>query len=104
MSRHLSDLERLMDTDHATLALANLDLYNEIIAHRAAFYRRGHINYTTHAPATINFIPPAGLAAAWQGDYDQMRETMFYGDQVLTYAALMERLGILLGRFRQAAQ
>jgi hypothetical protein len=34
MSRHLYDLERLMDTVHGKEALADTTLYNNIVAHR----------------------------------------------------------------------
>lgn len=34
MSRHLYDLERLMDTAFAEVALSDMELYQEIIAHR----------------------------------------------------------------------
>ncbi len=34
LSRHLYDLEKLMDTEHGIEALKNTDLYNNIVAHR----------------------------------------------------------------------
>lgn len=103
MSRHLSDLERLMDTQHATDALENMELYNEIVTHRSVFYKRGFADYASHAPATINFVPPAGMTAAWQADYNQMTETMFYGNEILTYTQLITRLETLRQRFREIA-
>lgn len=102
MSRHLSDLERLMDTQHATHALLDMELYKEIVSHRAVFYKRGYVDYNTHAPLSINFIPTAATTAAWQADYDQMSETMFYGEEI-TYQVMITRLETLLQRFRDAA-
>jgi hypothetical protein len=37
MSRHLYDLERIMDTAIAEQALQNQKLYNSVIAHRCTF-------------------------------------------------------------------
>ena len=53
MSRHLYDLERLMDTPFASLALEDMPLYHEIIEHRRRFYHVSGVNYDLNRPATI---------------------------------------------------
>jgi len=102
MSRHLFDLEKLMDTEHGATALADTTLYNEIIGHRSVFYKRGHVDYNTHDPATVNFIPPAHVLEAFRGDYEAMQENMIHGESI-TFDALIGRLQILLKRFRDKA-
>lgn len=99
MSRHLYDLEKLMDTDHGIQALSDDGLYQEIVTHRSRFYRRNHVNYETLARTTINFIPPAHALQACRHDYVEMTETMFYGN-VLTFDELIIRLQDLQQRFR----
>ena len=99
MSRHLFDLEKLMDTDHGAAALADTELYNEIVEHRSVFYKRGHVDYKTHNPATVNFIPPGHAIEAFRGDYSTMQENMIYGES-LAFDALIERLQVLRTRFR----
>ena len=37
LSRHLYDIEKLMDTSYAEIALNNQDLYNTIVAHRSKY-------------------------------------------------------------------
>lgn len=58
MSRHLYDLEKLMDTEHGIQALNDDSLYQEIVRHRSRFYKRNHVNYETLSRTTIDFIPP----------------------------------------------
>ena len=99
MSRHLYDLDVLMDTEHGTGALADPELYYSIIEHRAIFNRLPGIDYNTHAPTSIYFIPPPSVIADWEADYKTMRETMFYGE-TKSFADLIIRLQVLLERFR----
>ena len=57
MSRHLYDLERLMDTQFAEAALSDMELYHEIIAHRHV----GGVNYELNYPSTITFYPTISI-------------------------------------------
>lgn len=44
MSRHLYDIEKLMDTQYGQDALANRALYDAIVEHRRIYYAQKHIN------------------------------------------------------------
>lgn len=57
MSRHLYDLERLMDSEFGKSALADKTLYNTIIEHRQAYYAIRYVDYSLHHPDTINILP-----------------------------------------------
>ena len=103
MSRHLYDLDILMDTEHGIHALQDTELYHSIIEHRSIFNRLPDVDYTTHRKETISFLPPANVIEAWESDYNSMRETMFYGN-TKPFPVLMERLKELLERFRNAAK
>ena len=46
MSRHLYDLEKLMDTEYGREALADRSLYDAIVEHRKAYYALKHVNIT----------------------------------------------------------
>ena len=50
MSRHLYDLEKLMDTDYGKTALQDIDLYRAIVEHRRKFY---HLGYVTTILTTL---------------------------------------------------
>jgi hypothetical protein len=99
MSRHLYDLERLMDTPFAAAALADMPLYNEIIEHRRRFYHVGGVNYELNQPATIAFCPDGELRNKMRLDYEVMKSSMIYGDN-LTFEQVISRLEKLQERFR----
>ncbi len=100
LSRHLYDLERLMDTEHAKDALSDHALYQSIITHRKDANPVRGIDYASHQPDKINFIPPQAIRKAWQQDYKSMQENMIYGHS-LSFAELIKRLEQLQERFRQ---
>lgn len=100
LSRHLYDLEKLMDTEHAAAALADHHFYSSIVDHRQKFNAIRGLDYTFHAPAHIDFIPPAAVIGQWQVDYTEMRRSMIYGESI-EFSLLMERLQELLQRFRK---
>jgi len=104
MSRHLSDLERLMDTDHAATALADYDYYQTIVAHRRHMIFKSGVDYDTHHPATINFIPPDAIMEAFEKDYALMREQMIYDENTKEFAEIIVRLRTLLDAFKKMGQ
>ena len=99
MTRHLYDLEKLMDTDYAKEALNNKDMYNTIVEHRRTLTSMKEVDYTTHAPDKINFIPPTVIIDEWRKDYETMRSSMIYGES-LSFDELIERIRELNERFR----
>jgi len=91
MSRHLYDLERLMDTEYGKAALADDELYNAIVEHRRTFYALKYVDYDRHARETISFLPPASELDNWRQDYANMQTFFIYAD-ALDFDALMERM------------
>ena len=100
MTRHLYDLERLMDTDFGKAALADPRMYAEIVKHRSIFNTIRGVDYRTHHPSRIDFIPPEKLAEVWRRDYERMQEYFIYGDS-LPYDRLIARMAELRDRFRK---
>jgi hypothetical protein len=101
MSRHLYDLERMMDTEHAETALADRVYYDAIVEHRRHLIFKAGVDYDTHQPATLNFIPPAGVLAAFENDYALMREQMIYDEHSKDFATIIARLTSLLERIKR---
>lgn len=99
MSRHLYDLEKLMDTEYGREALADRTLYNAIVEHRRVYYALKHVNYDLHSPATIKFMIPEHAIEAWKSDYADMRRFFIYG-QSLEFDALMQKIAELQKRVR----
>lgn len=98
MSRHLYDLEKMMDTQVETDALADTALYRDIVEFRRHYIGLKDFDYNTLWPATLSFLPPAEQAAAWEIDYRSMQTNMIPGESK-TYTKLIERLTELNRRF-----
>ncbi|NOX48182.1 MAG: nucleotidyl transferase AbiEii/AbiGii toxin family protein, partial [Chlorobi bacterium] len=99
-SRHLYDLEKLMDTGHGLDALKDIGLYKSIIEHRQIFSRLSEVDYTTHSPGKINFVPSGETLKILEEDYKKMQESMIYSDS-LSFPDLIKRLEELQARFRK---
>ncbi|GHT59549.1 nucleotidyltransferase [Bacteroidia bacterium] len=100
MTRHLYDLHKLMDTDFAKDALSDMTLYKTIVEHRSIMTREKGVDYSTHRPSQINFIPESEeVIEIWQDDYKNMRETFFYEVPIL-FDELLKRMEELRSRFR----
>ncbi|HBH08746.1 MAG TPA: hypothetical protein DDX40_05020 [Rikenellaceae bacterium] len=98
MTRHLYDLERLMDTRFGRNALSDFDLYSKIVEHRRKFYHVGYADYDKDYPDKIDFLPPERCMAAWKADYSEMLEHFVYGRKI-PFEQLIERLLVLRNRF-----
>jgi hypothetical protein len=90
-SRHLYDLEKLMDTEYAIRALADKELYWHIVEHRKTITPIRGIDYANHAPEKINPLPPAELFDVWKKDYEQMQQSMIYRESI-PFDRLIDRL------------
>ncbi len=80
LSRHLYDLDTLAMTQHGRDALEDTNLYQTIIKHRQVFNKIKGIDYTTHLPGKIDFVPPEGIIQAWKEDYLTMQANMIHGE------------------------
>ncbi len=99
-SRHMYDLEKLMDTEFAERAITDTELYKHIVVHRKAITPLRGIDYTNHVPEKIDLIPPAKVMDAWKKDYQQMQESMIYKES-LPFIKLMERITELNARINR---
>lgn len=99
MSRHLYDLERLMDSEYGRKALADRGLYDAIVEHRRTYYALKYVDYDKHDPRAISFVPPASVQELWAADYADMKRYFIYGDS-LSFEQLIERVEELQERVR----
>ena len=100
MTRHFYDLEKLMQTPYAEMALNNSVLYREIVEHRRKFYHVGYVDYDKELPANIQIVPNKEQMPAYEADYNEMKESFIYG-RPLAYGELMERIKSLQKRFKE---
>ena len=99
MTRHFYDLEKLMQTPYAEMALNDLVLYHEIVEHRRKFYHVGYVDYDKELPANIQIVPSDELMSAYEADYNEMKVSFIYG-QSLDFKELMQKMAELQDRIR----
>ncbi len=102
LSRHLYDLEKLMDTEHGKAAINDTDLYKGIVAHREKFNPLRGLDYANHIPSKIKIIPPNSVIKEWEKDYQAMTQNMIYGDP-LNFDKLIKRIQELQERINAMA-
>ena len=100
MSRHLYDLEKIMDTEFGRAALADTKLYSDIITHRNIYNKLPHVDYSTHQQHQISFLPPESVMKDWKEDYTNMKKNFIYAPEVLSFENLIERISELQERIR----
>lgn len=103
LTRHLYDLEKLMDTVYGVEALKDRILYNNIVEHRAKFNAIRGIDYANHTPEKIRIIPLETIIEKWEQDYQIMTDYMFYG-KYLPFRELIGRIKELQNRINEINQ
>ena len=98
MSRHLYDLERLMDTEYGRLALGDADLYKAVVEHRRRFYHVSGVDYSLDMPDKISFCPHGDLLERFRSDYENMKSSFIYGNP-MDFENLIKRIEELQERF-----
>jgi predicted nucleotidyltransferase component of viral defense system len=100
MTRHLYDLHQLMDTDFAKDALADTELYKTIVEHRSIMTREKDVDYSTHRPSQINFVPENKVIDLWKEDYKNMKVDFIQEENAVDFETIIERMKELRERFR----
>lgn len=100
-SRHLYDLERMMDEPFAIKAITDDELWNTISHHRQIFTSMKDVDYTPDIRKRIVLIPPIAFMDEWRRDYEAMRGAMIFGDS-LPFDKLIDRIKVLQERFRNS--
>ena len=98
-SRHLYDIERMMDKDFALQAVKDDALWNSINRHRARFSSIHGVDYTKDLRKEIRLTPPVEVISLWEEDYKYMVKHMIYEGTSLTFSDLMRRMHELEERF-----
>jgi len=101
MSRHLYDLEKMMDSPYEESALQNSELYKTIIRHRQKFNNIQGIDYRTHYSDQIQICPPKKLQNDWRNDYENLRQSFIYDKSKKTFDELITRMLELTNRIQK---
>ena len=87
-------------TSFAADALQNIQLYEQIVAHRKRFYHVGGVVYEKDMPQSIDFLPSGTLSDKFRSDYTEMLNTYIYEKNTApSYDYLIMRLTELRKRF-----
>ncbi|MCH5241141.1 MAG: nucleotidyl transferase AbiEii/AbiGii toxin family protein [Muribaculaceae bacterium] len=100
MSRHLYDLEKLMDTSYGH-AIEDKELYENIRSHRSIFNKMEYVDYNSHQYKTLSFIPPSSIISEWEKDYDSLKSIFIYDANPLSFPDLISRMNELQARIRK---
>ncbi|MCE2615594.1 MAG: nucleotidyl transferase AbiEii/AbiGii toxin family protein [Phocaeicola sp.] len=100
MSRHLYDLERLMDT-YSETAINDAELYKSIIEHRKKFYHVSSVDYDSDKRENIKIWPTGETESLFRDDYKAMIESFIYNENPLSFEQLKKRILSLEAKFRE---
>ena len=92
MSRHVYDIAMMMGQGIHTRALADENLYRQVLEHRRQFIGLKGFNYDTLYSDSITIVPTGEVRDLWRKDYEQMQEHMIWGESTPTYDNLLEIL------------
>lgn len=99
LSRHLYDLDRLMNSEYGEKAIADEGLFNKIAQFRELMNNVRGISFENHKRDQLNIIPPAEVIDFWERDYKLMQENMIVGDS-LSFSDLIEKLKLIQEKFK----
>ena len=99
-SRHLYDLNRMMDRDFAIEAIRDDALWAHIQHHRERFTSIIGVDYSGDIRERICLIPPEKHLDDWKKDYQYMCESMIYGEKP-TFDELLSSMEALQELFRK---
>lgn len=91
MSRHLYDIDQILDTHIGTEALNDSSLYDSVIEHRRKFIGLKGFNYDSLRKSSLCFIPLGKVRQQWAEDYRRTVESLVLGN-ARTFDEVMARL------------
>jgi len=99
LTRHLYDLEKLMDTQYGLKAIEDHKLFETIVRYRKTVNPLRGMDYSNHKRETLNLIPPTEKLKDWESDYKTMQDNMIVGES-LKWSELIARIREIERRFR----
>ncbi len=98
-SRHLYDLESMMDEPFALAAIRDKELWENIRHHRSVFTPIRGIDYDGPIRENLRLTPPSQYMIVWKGDYSAMQEQMVHARSI-SFEDLLSRMEELQSRFK----
>jgi predicted nucleotidyltransferase component of viral defense system len=98
-SRHLSDLVKMMNTEHEDAVWADTAFYDRLIEHRSRYIGHRNVDYQKMNMPDLRFVPSPSMMDYFRKDYETMLNEMIYDDSAPDFDTLIEQLAVLNGRF-----
>lgn len=80
-SRHLYDLWKMMSRSFAADAIKDDALWESIRHHREIYTSVNGMDYAPDVRKRLVLVPRADIIDAWKSDYEQMKNSMIYGEK-----------------------
>ncbi len=91
MSRHLYDINQIINTEYGKRALINTELFENICIHREKFTPIKTVDYKTLTVKDLNFLPPKDFMDLYKTDYKEMQTNMIY-EESPEFSMLIENI------------
>lgn len=101
MARHYYDVWRLIEAGVAARAAADLNLFEQVAAHRKVYFRQRWVDYDTLKRGTIQMVPQPEQLEEWRQDYSAMQGEMFLGT-VPEFDEILARITSFQSEFNSA--
>ncbi len=82
LTRHLYDLDKIMQSPYGKQAIEDEELFDMIVEHRKKITPLRGIDYSNHKKGNLEILPPAAIMDKWAADYKTMQENMIVGDSL----------------------
>jgi hypothetical protein len=102
MSRHHYDIIQLYNSEYVGKALNDSQLFKTIVDHRQQINFLNYVDYSNHQFGKLNIIPPDKIIDTWEKDYNDMKESMIYGDKP-TFNKLMTEISEINSAINQTS-
>jgi len=100
LTRHLYDLDRIMNAEYGEMAIADDELFNTIVQHRKTVTPLRGMDYSNHVKGKLSITPPDAIMEKWGADYKTMQENMIIGKS-LKWEELLDRIREIEGKLNK---
>jgi hypothetical protein len=98
LARHYYDLYRMIKLGVGDKAIADKELFEQVVEHRQVFFPYTWMDYTTMRRGSLRLLPLDDQISAWRQDYQAMRTEMFFGETP-TFDLLLQVVGEFASKF-----
>lgn len=92
LSRHWYDLVKLADSWVGKQALKSIDILNNVLEHKKAFFNASYANYDKCHNAEFQLVPNKSEISYLENDYLKMVDAGMFQEEAMSFDAIITRL------------